>query len=138
MQNIGMHDAANWGKTREKIKAGQLAFDWGTSSCAGVHVMEVMANTKPEFPYGWVWFRFETGNVIAIMQSYVQAELRRCGLRKAMHEHLLESYPNTRMIVTGRATELALPFLKKAGFKFNKDFDRWELLIEKPVKKGKA
>jgi hypothetical protein len=123
-----------WDTTRELIKSGKtkLEFGWSETSCPGCYAIEV----KPEkgtTPYGWVWYRHETGHVISISMSYVPEFLRRCGLRTAMHKELLRWFPNTRMIVTGRATESSAPWLLSQGFVFNQDFDRWELLITPPT-----
>ena len=123
-----MTDASLWETTRKKICEGKIRFDYAKPTSCDLIAVQAFSEDGSTF-YGSVWFRHETGNVISIQQSYVPEYLRRSGVRTALHRQLLEWYPETRMIVTGRATEFSLPWLKKMGFIFNQDFDRWELAI---------
>jgi GNAT superfamily N-acetyltransferase len=131
-KQLGLADAEGWAKERERLKAGQYHVGWCKTSCAGLLQMELQDVDGTRI-YAWCWFRHETGNVIAIHNSYVHEPVRRCGLRTALHKKLLEWYPDTRLIVTGRATELSLPYLKKMGFVFNVQMDRWELVVTPPA-----
>lgn len=127
-----------WEKTCEDIKSGKekIEFGWSESSCVGLYVLEAKGSKRPA-PFGWIWYRFETGNVLSLSMVYTIESVRNCGILGMMHEELLRWYPDMRMIVTGRATEYSVRWLKKRGYVFNKEFDRWELKIDPPKKAAK-
>jgi hypothetical protein len=131
----GMQTVEAWSRSRQSIKDGRVQFGFGSTSCPGCYSLEIKG-VEGIFPWGWIWYRHETGNVLCILQCFVQAEVRRCGALTQMFDELLRTYPETRLVVTGRATEYSVSWLKKRGFKFNRDLDRWELWVA-PIKKSK-
>ncbi len=134
-----MQSLESWAPLRESIQNGgtKLTFAQSFSGCEGVEAIEAKSFAA-RAPYGWLWYREDTGRVLAIAQCFVPSYLRRCGIMTAMFKELLRRFPETRQVVTGRATEFSLPWLLKMGFAFNDDFDRWELNIEPPQKEAKA
>jgi hypothetical protein len=125
---VGLQDYALWEPARVAIREGKVSYGHSCTSHPSHYVIE-LKDAGGEIVYGWLWFRQETGNVISISHCYVIEQVRRCGALTRLHEKLLEWFPETRMIVTARATEMSLPWLVKAGFVFNEEFSRWEYSV---------
>lgn len=129
-----LQDYDNWEEERALIRAGRISHAYTCSPlCRGLRCMETtIEDPHFDFSLGYLWFRLESRNVIKISNSYVQEMVRRAGLRTWMHRKMLEDFPETRMIVTARATEFSLPWLNKMGFKFNGVTDCFELDLVPP------
>ena len=124
----GMQSEEGWTWLKGQIRSGALPliFEFSSTCIGGVYVLQATSHLGV-LPYGWLWYRQETGRVLSILECYVPVYLRRCGVLTALLKHLLKDAPETRMVVTGRATEFSRPWLEKQGFVFNTEMDRWEL-----------
>jgi hypothetical protein len=136
----GLHNFAEWEPLREmvrhRIANGDLRAHFSLCSIPGVAVVEAVIPEIP-CPVAWVWYRHECGKTLSILQSFVTEGLRRSGLRRALHQQMLASFPEIRLFVTERGTPQSAAFLQSVGFVFNGDLDRWELRIEVPTEGSK-
>lgn len=114
---------------RQSIREGNLNFNFSKSSSPGVFVCEGTISGWMQ-PVAFVWFRHKPIDCISIAGSYVNEIVRRCGARTLIHKELLRCFPETRLMVTGSATEFSIGWLKKNGFTFSEKTKRWELEIE--------
>lgn len=107
---------------------------WRYTSVPGTFVAELVLKWCA-WPVGSVWYRdgFHDG-VIEICGSYVPDNLRRHGIRTAIHQWMLAMFPKTKRIITRQATEDSRPWLIKMGFNEVKsegyDEPHWQLDIK--------
>lgn len=107
-------------KTREwvleLIKKGELFVTWRETGIPGTLAAEA---TLPHFPMpvGTVHYRIVGNATIEILQSFVPASLRRCGIRSIMQEKLISWYPKCNIVISGTGTKDGISWMEANGYK---------------------
>ena len=129
----GLHDLKDWEGARERLRRGEFLCDFCGTCQPGIFLLSILSKDRTSC-YACLWFRRESGNCLSIANVFVVEYVRRCGLLRAMLKVLLSWYPSVVLIVTERATPLALPAMKSCGFRFDERMDRWKLEVNREKK----
>lgn len=73
-------------------------------------------------PVGTVWFRAVGNATIEILHSYVWPQVRRCGVRTAIHRALQQWYPGFGFMTAESSGPAAKAWLEKMGFVQGRDW----------------
>lgn len=121
-----------WEPQREEARdPAKRQFHFGETNVPGCCTLAVCIPSMP-MPLGTVWFRFVGNSTIEILWSYVVDPVRRCGLRTALHETLLSSYPTVRRVMSANGTDDGgRAWLKAMGFQRAAATGDWELSIKR-------
>lgn len=83
-------------------------------------------------PMGIVWIGFTLNDTIETYGSFVDSRVRRCGVRTAIHNYILDSFPEVDRIVTASGSSYGQPWLIATGFKQN---ERGDWIFKRKAKK---
>jgi hypothetical protein len=121
-----------WESLREEARrASERHFSFAWTNVPGCRTIAVCIPSLG-FPVGTVWFRFDGNRSIETLHSFVIEKLRRCGLRTALHKHLIWSYPTVRVVLTANGTDDGgEEWLKSAGFTRDKVTGDWKLSVNR-------
>lgn len=124
-----------WESSRNQAKdPGSRIIIFGEPRVPGCCTIQVCIPQCP-MPVGTVWYRWNGNSVIEVLQSYVVGPLRRCGLRTALHNQMIDSYPTVKKIITAGANDTSKPWLKATGFRINKESGDWEFVVKRGKRK---
>lgn len=74
-------------------------------------------------PMGVVWITFPMNGTIESQSSFVDARVRRCGIRTAIHNYMLDTFPDIYRIVAASGSYDGQHWMEATGFKQNKKGD---------------
>ena len=125
-----------WDIARKQAKDPQRRqFHFGNTRLPGCEEIHLCVECLP-WPVGMVWYRWVGNSTIETLHSYVFERLRRCGIRTALHESLIQSYPQaTRFITASGSKDGGEAWLKATGFKKNRRTGDWEFVVKRGKRK---
>lgn len=102
-------------KNRSQIKSL-----WRECGVPGTYEIALLTPDSP-LPVAFIWVRnIGTNSNVEILNCYVEAHHRRCGLLSILINKVRCAWP-TASLFTVKCNELSEPAFKKLGFKKNKD-----------------
>lgn len=106
-------------EVKERITHGEYDVDVLDSVVPGTFACCLTVPMMP-MPLGTVYYRHvgnaDKGGAVEIVDSFTSKEFRRIGIRTAIHDTMLEWWPDTAFF-TGQGNEKSEAWLKKMGFK---------------------
>jgi len=106
-----------------------LTYHHGNSGIPACRIIEAHFSETPT-PVGTIWYRHIRKDTIDILSCYVMDYCRRCGVMSYLMEKLLESFPKTKLVVSGSGTACGKGWMKANGFQQMKDGE-WVKSIKK-------
>lgn len=115
---------AAWKAIRKEVTTelvlGSMIYGFGRTSCPGTFTIEANLWTMA-YPLAAVWYQFVDGRTIQVMNSFVTAGVRRCGLRTFLHEKMIDAYPTVNRIISDSGTREGAAWMKAVGYQRTKD-----------------
>ena len=94
-----------------------LKFNWLTeTSIPGTWALLAIVPYMP-VPIGIVWVRWNALKQLEILDSHVNDQFRRQGVRTKMNTHLFETFSSLYVIVTGRGSKEGAAWMKATGYR---------------------
>lgn len=112
-----------WMHTELRERRG-LTHAHGNSTLAGCRIIEAHFCETP-CPIGTLWYRHIHKDVIDILSIYVIDYARRCGVASFLLEKLVESFPETKQVISGDGTVYGKAWMRANGFYQSAASEEW-------------
>lgn len=131
MADVAGFEPGYWDDAQRLARENLLMTGDYLKAFPGTYQITALVPEMPQ-PLGAVWIRFEGDTTISVLNSWVFEPVRRCGVRSAMHRHMLAIFPSCDRVVTGLSTLDGRAWMQANGYTRTKD--GWELIVQREPK----
>ena len=116
---------------RARVYPDKLEFRYHGGMVPGTHVIEAYQQDHPA-PVGAVWWRWGMGDdEVEVVNSYVMADMRRLGIRTALHHEMIRWLKPKRVITGGTSTVEGVAWMQHAGYRLDRKRNVWYYTVKK-------